>query len=226
MNRWTGAVGALSFVLVMGGCVTPLSISIGGDVEVRGSGRVVTEARSVGAFDAVDAHGAATVVIRRTGRERVTITAEDNLQEHLEAYVSGGTLHVGTERGFNLRPRREILIEIESYEVVELRASGAVDVDLEVGFVPELWIHLSGASRMSALGGADLQHVDVSGASNYNALDLESLEADVDASGASHALLWVHELLDVTASGASHVRFAGDPVVRARVSGAASVTPY
>jgi hypothetical protein len=226
MNGWKGAAGALSAVLVMGGCITPLSIDIGGDEEIRGSGHVVTEARSVSGFDAIEARGAATVVIRRTGRERVTITAEDNLQSHLDAYVRGGTLHVGTERGYNLRPRREILIEVETFEVAEVRASGAVDVDFEVGWVPQLWIDLSGASRLSAWGEADVQNAEVSGASNYDALDLETLEADVDASGASQVLVWVHEFLDATASGASQVRFAGDPVVRARVSGAATVTRY
>ena len=72
MNRWKGVAGTLGTALFLGGCIAPLDIDIDWDDDVHGSGRVVTEARVVGSFDAIDAHGAATVIVRRTGRRRRT----------------------------------------------------------------------------------------------------------------------------------------------------------
>jgi len=75
-------------------------------------------------------------------------------------------------------------------------------------------------------GAADRTYVSVSGASRYDALDLEALDARVGASGASEARVWVRDYLEADASGASRVRFRGNPVVTARVSGASTVTRW
>jgi len=218
-----GAVGAL---VLASGCVLPLDIDIRDGFEVRGNGRVVSAVRPVPAFDAVEASGGIRVVVERTGREVVVVTAEENLLPYLEVSVRGGVLHLGPEPGADLRPRREIVVHVESHEVVELTASGAASMEVELGWIPELWISLSGASALTAWGEADVQHATLSGASRYDGLDVDGLEADLRLSGASQAWVWARDRLDVEASGASHVRFRGDPWVTARVSGASSVTPY
>ena len=227
MNRWMRGLAAGGLALGVAGCVLPLNITIGDDgTHVRGSGHVVTVSRHVGSFDAIVASGASTVVVERTGAEGVELTAEDNLLPYLETEVRGGVLYLGVKEGVNLSPRRDILFYVESYEVVEVDASGAVSMELDVGWVPQLWVSLSGASHLLAWGEADEQDVSVSGASRHDALDLQTRWTRVDASGASLADVWVGERLDVVASGASHVRFRGSPEVRADVSGASTVTRY
>lgn len=226
MRTWARGLGAAGALLAAAGCVVPLDIDIHDGFEVRGNGRVVSTARPVPAFDAVEASGGIRVVVERTGREGVVITAEENLLPYLEVSVRGGVLHLGPEPGIDLRPRREIVIHVESYEVVELAASGAVTMEAELGWVPELWVSLSGASVLTAWGEADVQHATLSGASRYDGLDVDNLEADLRLSGASQAFVRVRDRLDVEASGASQVRFLGNPWVAARVSGASSVTRY
>jgi hypothetical protein len=224
-RRWS-RFGVLGAALALGGCVLPLDIDIDSDVHVRGSGRVVSEARFVPAFDAIAASGGLHVVVQRTGYEGVTITAEDNILRYIRAEVRGGVLEIGPESGVSLSPRHEIVIYVESYEVVEVQASGATFVELDLGWVEDLWISLSGASSAEVWGSADHAFVTTSGASRYAALDLETLDARVNASGASEALVWARRRLDVDASGASRVLFRGDPLVTARVSGASTVTRW
>jgi hypothetical protein len=227
MRRRMGSLAAGGLAIGAAGCVLPLNITIGDDgTHIRGSGHVVTVSRNVGSFDAIVASGASTVVVERTGAEGVEVTAEDNLLPYLETEVQGGVLYVGFTEGVNLSPREEIFFHVESYEVVEVDASGAVSMELDVGWVPQLWVTLSGASHLLAWGEADEQDVSVSGASRYDALDLQTRWTRIDASGASLADVWVRETLDVVASGASHVRFRGSPDVRADVSGASTVTRY
>lgn len=228
MKRWMKVPGFAVATLALGGCVLPLNINIddGSDVRIRGSGHLVTVSRSVSAFDAVSAAGAMTVVVERTGYEGVTITAEDNLLRYLRTEVRNGVLFLTQAPGVRLDPRREIVVHVESYEVVELSGSGAVAMQVELGAVPELWVTLSGASSLEVRGSAERSNVTVSGASRYDALDLDVDQCFVSVSGASEALVWARERLEADASGASRVRFRGDPVVVASTSGASTITRY
>jgi hypothetical protein len=180
----------------------------------------------VSQFDAVSAGGAMTVIVERTGYEGVTITAEDNLLPHLRTEVRDGVLLLTQAPGIRLDPRREIVIHVESYEVVELSGSGAVRMEAEIGSVPELWATLSGASELVVWGSAERENVTLSGASRHETLDLDVDRCYVGVSGASHALVSVRDRLEVDASGASHVRFRGDPLVVAHTSGASTVMKY
>lgn len=228
MKGWTRGLGMAAATVALGGCVLPLSITIAddADVRIRGSGHVVTVSRPVAAFDAVSAAGAVRVIVERTGYEDVTVTAEDNLLPYLRTEVRDGVLHIGPSPGVRLDPRREIVVHVESWEVVEVSGSGAVAMEVELGWVPELWVTLSGASELVAWGSAGRQNVTVSGASRFDALDLEADLAFLNVSGASEALVWVHDRLEADVSGASQVRFRGNPVVVASTSGASTVTRY
>ena len=228
MRGWVRGPVAATAVLGLGACVVPLNITIDDDydVRIRGSGHVVSVTRPVSAFDAVSAEGAMRVIVERTGFEGVTITAEDNLLPYIVAEVRDGVLVVRQAPGVRLDPRREMIVRVESYEVVELIASSAVAMEVDMGWVPELWVAVSGASDLVVWGSADRQNVTVSGASRYDALDLETGECFMDVSGASDALVWARAWLEVDASGASRVRFRGNPVVVARTSGGSTVTRY
>jgi hypothetical protein len=226
MKRWTGGMAG-GVALALSGCVLPVRVEIDGDLtSIRGSGPVVTEARSVPEFDAVVASGALSVVIERSGGEGVRITAEENLIRYVDSEVRGGVLFVGPRSGVSLAPRHEILVEIEAFEIEEIHGSGAVAMEAWVGWVPELWVTLSGASSLMLQGAADVADVSISGASRYDALDVETLDTRIDASGASSAWVWAERLLDVRASGASHVRFRGNPTLHVQVSGASTVNRY
>ena len=81
----------MAALLVTTGCVLPLDIDIHDDWgEVRGNGHVVSAARSVAPFEAIVVDGAVRLVLERTGRESVTVTAEGNLHNYIEWEVRGG----------------------------------------------------------------------------------------------------------------------------------------
>jgi hypothetical protein len=225
MGRRSMTLAALA-ALGTGGCVLPVDIDFDGGTHVRGSGHPVSLARSLPPYDAIIVAGPVRVLVERTGEEYVELTAEDNLVDYLEMEVRGGVLYLGVEPGVSVSPRREILYRVWSYEVLELDASGASSVDIEVGHVPTLWVTVSGASRVAPWGDADQQDLFVSGASRYDAFDLHSHEVRADVSGASLVDVRVSEVLDVAASGASRVRYLGWPEVVGDVSGGSTVTRY
>jgi len=220
--------GLVPMVLLLGftGCVLPVGINIGDGAHVRGSGHVVTEARSVAPFDGIQVSGAVIVDVVQTGFEGVTVRAEDNLLPYLETYVEGGMLHIGFRGNVSISPRHDVVVEVDAYELVEVRGSGAVRIEASLGWTPQMWVDLSGASSLLMYGETDKLNVGLSGASRFDGLDYEAQRADVSVSGASSAFVWVRDRLDAAASGASHIRFRGRPEVRASVSGASTVTPY
>jgi len=226
MRTMRRAAVLAAWVLGFTGCVLPVDITIGDGFHVRGSGHVITEARSVAPFDGIEASGAVIVEVVERGFEGVRVRAEDNLLPYLETRVEGGMLHIGFRSGVSVSPKRDVVVEVDAYEIVELRASGAVRIEADLGWTPDMWVGLSGASSLLIFGAADNLHADLSGASRLDGLDYESLRSNVNVSGASRVFVWVLDRLDAVASGASHVRFRGRPEVRASVSGASTVAPY
>ena len=82
--------------------------------EVRGSGNVITESRTVAGFNAVELNGIGTLIIEQSDRESLEITAEDNLMRHIKSVVSGSRLQLGGEDFVNLRPTKGHYIPPES----------------------------------------------------------------------------------------------------------------
>jgi len=239
--RWIGPAGlAAGLALAPAGCVYPLGMAFdtwtwGGSWggtwvepagEVRGAGERVSDSGPVPGFGALSVSGPLRVVLQRTGRHLVTVTAEESLMPYVEARVRAGVLHVGPVPGATLMPGEDIVVQVECAEVVELSASDGAVVEADLGWLPELWISLSGDAVLTAQGEAERQHVILSAGSRLDALDLRSERAAARLSGGSEAWLWVKDRLDVDARGASRVRFRGDPVVDARVAATSSVTRY
>jgi len=228
MKQWRGAwVGS---VLLAAGCILPLDISVDGDGDgsggIQGSRRVVTETRVVAGFDGVLASGAGRVVIQRTGREALRITAEDNILPHLRSEVRGGTLILGPKPGVSLSPREEMIYHLEVADLDRIESSGAVSFEVDVGRQAELEVILSGVCVIEANGSVDRLSVTLSGVTGFGGIGLESARAHIEASGVSWANVWVTDRLDAWASGVSSVRYKGNPAVHAYASGSSSIKPY
>lgn len=228
MNGWTGM--SVGTVLLVAGCILPLDITVDGDGDgshgIRGSGRVVTENRVVAGFHGVLVSGVGRVVVERTGREALRITAEDNIVPHLRSEVRDGTLILGPKPGVSLSPREEMIYHLEVVELDRIESSGAVSFEADLGRQPELDVVLSGVCVVEATGSVDRLSLTLSGVTGFGGIGLESARAHIEASGVSWANVWVTDRLDAWASGVSSVRYKGSPAVYAHTSGSSSVNPY
>ncbi|MCL2574584.1 MAG: DUF2807 domain-containing protein [Defluviitaleaceae bacterium] len=226
-------------VMVLGGCGSF------GSAIIQGSGPIVSRTFDVGSFDSIDMGGARTVIFREAPVHSVTIEMHENLFDHMELEVRGGTLrHVsqGMNIGFNFNnhsPRIYVYAPTitglnlsgastaEDWDVIHapsfsITVSGASNVEIEL-YVDVLDIDLSGASRVRLSGVAPSATMTASGASNIFAENMQTVSADLDLSGASRANVAVSDDLSVNASGASNVSYIGNPSVNSSLSGASSV---
>lgn len=229
MTTWKSIGMVLPAVLA--GCIIPLDVDVNGDHHrdsgtIEGSGYLVSETRVVADFDAVVASGTGRVIIQRTGRETLRITAEDNMLPYLRSEVENGTLTLAPQPGVSLAPRKEIVFHLEVAELHRIEGSGAVTFEAALGRQPTLDVVLSGVCVADLAGSVDDLEVTLSGVTGYLGLHLESRRARILASGVSMARVWATESLDAWASGVSSILYTGDPSVRAHTSGVGTVGRY
>lgn len=83
-------------------------------------------------------------------------------------------------------------------------------------------IHLSGAAELSLDGSGGNASIITSGAGAANLADFEMENVDINASGGSHASIYVHQTLNVTLSGGASLVYGGNPSIgKVNVSGGA-----
>jgi len=234
---------------------------------IPGSGISKTETRDVGTeYTRVQVGNGLKVTLTDREPGTVAVTADDNLVPFITTTVVDGSLIVTVKDQGNLAPATDVNIEVPqkhlhwvsasgaasvesaiglNCEILAVDTSGAASVTLENAIGTHLWVHASGASRVSVKKvAAGEGHVDASGASeisftegNLDTLDVKASGASkialggvltkvatVDVSGASDAKLQASEKISGNASGASNVSVKGAPGSReVGVSGGSDV---
>lgn len=186
-----------------------------------GSGTAATETRQVEAFSEIDVGGNFQVEVEVGPAQQVTVEADDNLLALIETNVSGETLKIRTSKSVRTKVEPKITITVPSLRMVEASGASKVEASGLAGDAFEL--EASGASRIVLSGAVEELEIDVSGAGDVDAEDLQTKQADVDVSGAGDVDVTVSDVLDVDISGAGSVSYAGEPTLTEDVSGAGKV---
>lgn len=190
---------------------------------VQGSGTSKTETRNVSDFKKVDVGGAMNVEIVVQRNFSVTVEADDNLLTNIKTETSGDTLKIYSED--SISPKTRINVKISMPEVEGLSVSGASSGSVTGVNSDSLKLKASGASKISLEGTAKELSADASGASTIDAENLKVQDADVEASGASKAVVSATNDLKVDASGASKISYVGEPKnIKQNSSGASTIT--
>lgn len=230
----------VAMLLLASGCVV-----VGGFTGITGSGNLVTRQYALTNFSGLDAGSAFQVELSCGDKCSVRVTADDNLVEHLEVFISGSRLHLGLKPNVNVRDAT-LKAVVTMPALASLRLSGATGTTIS-GFhsAQPLDLNISGASNLrgqirtgdarlevSGASGVDLQGSAANlvcrtfGASHADLDHFRCKDATVESSGASRATIQASGNLDLEASGASSVRYVGQPAeVKARTSGASSIRP-
>jgi hypothetical protein len=224
------------------------SCSTLGIERIVGSGTPATREVDVRDFRAVALSGALQGEITRADSFRVSLTADDNILEHIKVHQDGPTLIVrlgDPDQRLSVSPKTPMKVQIAMPALQGLTLSGASSGAVRgfkggSGFKADLsgastlqgdisadtmTIAASGASTATLRGAAKEASLSASGASQLRLGELAVAHADVDVSGASAATVHVHEHLDYTLSGASHLNYEGNPTLgRTSSSGASSAS--
>lgn len=178
---------------------------------VRGSGKAAKETRQVGAFDAIDVRGAATLDVTVGGAPSVVVEADDNLLPLVVTDVTDHTLQIGTRNAVRSKLDDGIHVTITVPSLRGIEVGGACTAKIAGLTGPVFEVRISGAGSIKADGAVDALRIHVSGSGSIEAEKLAAKRADVDVSGAGHVRLTATEALSAKVSGVGDVAYAGKP---------------
>jgi hypothetical protein len=222
--------------LLLSGCIPNTSEMI------VGSGKVITETRSVGNFTGLDLRCFANVTLAQ-GPLAVSIEGEENLLPLIETSVSGSKLSIQTKTNSNIHATKPILVYITVPELSSIRLSGSGKVDMDGLTTTNINLEISGSGNIhignlqaeavtaTISGSGDMrldgkttqQTIQISGSGDFSSGQLYSRLASVTISGSGNATLWVFESLSANISGSGDVYFYGTPGLDQKVSGSGNV---
>jgi hypothetical protein len=211
----------------------------------RGSGNVLSEAREVSDFHAIEVDYPAQVLVKQGRTASLKIEAEDNVLPRLRTQVRNGVLEISYRRqdGTYVNPTEPVRITVVVKELddveftsagelviqdiksdeLDVSLSGAGNLELNDIQVKDLHVSLSGAGSTTASGTADKLDMNISGFGDFKGADLHSQNALVDISGAGSATVWVDDDLTAQISGAGSIDYYGSPSVSRQISGVGGV---
>jgi Putative auto-transporter adhesin, head GIN domain len=207
-SRLYGLIAVLATLILVTGCV----VNLGGS-GVRGSGKVKTETRSVIGFSSVVFNSEGKVIVQQTGKESLTVSAEENLLPLLETKVSDNILSIGTVNNADIDPTKpiEFVMEVKSLERFKMMGVGSIEAK---GIqAKNMTIDLTGVGEMTIEGNADSLDLRLEGVGGYQGGAFKTKQAIVRSEGVGNAVLNVSDRLDVAVSGVGTVEYIGNPKV-------------
>ncbi|MEZ5041129.1 MAG: head GIN domain-containing protein [Saprospiraceae bacterium] len=196
--------------------------------QIKGSGRLGKETRTVPAFTGLVLHANMDVELT-TSVEGVEIEAEDNLFAQIVTEVNDGNLQIHWKRGQWVDPSLPIKIKVplKSLSSIELRGAGFItstdtlqsdslklysegngdlSLAIKVGY---LSANISRNGDMDMEGTADQLDLVIHGSGDFNAFALSLQEASIHTEGPGGAKLQVEKQLKATTNGPGHIKYKG-----------------
>ncbi len=210
-------LGCLAALSLLGGCI----LIWGGGL--RGSGIAKTESREAAGFSAISSKSIGKITIQQTGKESLTITADDNILPLLESRVADNVLYLTMKKDTSFTPTKpiEFVVEVKSLEDLKIDGVGSMEVKDIQG--KQLSIDFDGVGSMTIAGRVDVLTLNLAGVGSFQGENLQVRQATVRHSGVGSAVVNVSEKLDVTVSGVGSVEYIGSPQVQKSVQGLGSV---
>jgi hypothetical protein len=134
----------------LAGCVFTL------DTGIKGSGIVKSESREVVKFSSISFETEGNLTVQQTGKESLSISADDNLLSLFESRVADRTLYLNTSKGSNINPSKpaEFVVQVKSLESINMEGVGSIEVkDIEG---KKLSVTHSGVGEVTVTGSADV----------------------------------------------------------------------
>ncbi len=212
--------------------------------DVRGSGPAFEVAHEIDDVREVVVNDTGELRIRNGAQHHLVVLAQEEIHQYLTIRQIGNRLIIEPERGYQLRPSRDLRYLLTADDVSRIDVAGAVDVvaheyqteslaidtsgstDLAMQVrVGSLTVATSGSFSGNLAGETTHLTLDLNGSADMDAYELTARRVDVDVSGAVTAYITAVESLDVSASGSSNIIYKGNPRVNHSSAGASRVNP-
>lgn len=210
-----------------------IQVSCGASQQIKGSGNIKKEERTVQAFTKIEVSTAIQIVLTQgNGNPSIVVEADDNLLPYIRTKVSEDKLVVDVS-GHGFSATEAIVVHITVAHITDIEANSASKVsstsrwrenrmELDINSaasldmnidVTELEIDLSSAGKINLSGKCDKLNAEVSSAADLNAEELNTKTADIEVSSAAKARINVSGSLSYDVSSAGRLDYSGNPEI-------------
>lgn len=187
---------------------------------IIGSGRIVSEKRTVGPFTGISASQAISVEVSIGAEPAVTVEADDNLIKYVSTSVSGGVLRIRMEDNTSFS-NSHIRVYVTATELDKLTASTSADINVKDPIRSEGKLVFKASS--SATIDASVEAPAVEAEANTSAdIKLQGKTRDYKAEVSTSAEIKSAELMsentDVTATTSGSARVHASITLKAKAS--------
>lgn len=217
-NIW--ALGAVSIAIA--GC-GELTIDLQG-TQVKGSGNLKTENRTVGNFRQVESRGAVDCEITVGKAASLTISADDNILPLIETNVENGILIISTKGSYSTKNGAKALITVPELHAFAVKGAGDSKIDGLRG--RSFDVSISGSGDITGRGQVENVRASISGSGDINLADVLAKKAEVSIAGSGDISLHASESLTASIRGSGDISYSGNPKnVQKSVSGSGDIHP-
>jgi hypothetical protein len=215
--------------------------------KVVGEGHAVSEIRSTTNFTGIEMGMPADMYYTPGNSFKIEITAQRNILDVIETYVSDNILRVKLKNSVNIKSHEPVTIKITAPDVSWLGVNGSGNIKVLEPFQPAattLSVNGSGTLTVAKLVADDIQ-AKISGSGNIQVYDgsavkeslsisgsglidlagLTAVQANTNTSGSGTMRVNVVSGLDCRISGSGVVMYRGNPKVSTNISGSGRVIP-
>jgi hypothetical protein len=193
---------------------------------ITGSGRSITENRTVPHFSGVKLRGPGMLYIEvHDAKESLSITGEDNVLPYLVAEMEDGVLVIGPKPNVVIEPRASVVYRVSLRKLDHLAVHGSGRVDATGVDSQRLKASIGGSGSVRISGRAAQQTLILNGSGAMDLRDLQGRSCELAMAGSGSAQVNASESLQVDLSGSGQVMYLGSPMLKSDVAGSGSVGP-
>ena len=192
------------------------------DDTITGSGKLVTETRTVSEFTSVSSEGVFEINITESDTQSVEVTADENIIHNVMTSVSGQELRLylkgDSYENITLQSNIEVvgLNGISNSGVGNINATGVKNEG-------EFRVYNSGTAYISIKGESTDLNILNEGTGDFKGFDFEVSSCEIENVGTGDIEVNCSESLDVTITGSGDVYYKGHPTINVEISGSGKV---
>ncbi|MCL2018261.1 MAG: DUF2807 domain-containing protein [Oscillospiraceae bacterium] len=198
---------------------------------------------SVDEYNKIRVEGYCEINYYSSPSDTITLEVQSNIREYYTIEVVNGELIVRAEKRINFNSAKIPVLSVYAPDLEQINLSGAgtlkthdpivadsfkliisgaADGNVELD-ADNLSVTVSGAGNFTLSGRADTAYINMSGAGKLNALELQTLESEINLSGAGTIQINCTEKLKINAGGVGSIEYSGSPEIDLNTGGVVSI---
>ena len=177
---------------------------------IYGSGRIVSERRTLPECSAIVIRSACDVYLTQGNEQTIVVEADDNIIDEVITKKEDGNLVVGLDDGSYSRIKVKVFVTLKSIRKLVIDGAGNISVSRSIN-ADNLETAINGAGNITLKGGGNYLGCIVNGAGNIQADEFISNKVDAVVNGAGNCTVNVTNELIASVNGVGSIYYYGNP---------------